>query len=342
MKAITYHGRRDIRMSDLPLPELGPDDVYINVKDTLLSQSIIDFHLEGHLVDLTQPHPVTQIGLGYIMGQQFGGIIEKVGENVDPKRIGEYVAVAPGIGCKTCEYCLMGQQNFCEKFIYFGFLGGHGGLAEACAVPAENAIKAPGREWGLMLECMLVAKSLLRKSEPWINKSEPILILGAGPVGISAAILLEQLYGAEYYLYDILPQRAQRAQECGYRVLSTDDLDGKYRLVLDCAGTNPETGGSALLDGLGYLKRMGALMVVGTYLHSAEITPLDLLLNEMTLGGSFAYSDQDLISLLNVIPKINLNIDGLTESITLDQVIGEGLLRGEAERDGFTILAVSQ
>lgn len=342
MKAITYHGRRDIRMSDMPLPELGPDDVYINVKDTLLSQSIIDFHLEGYLVDLTEPHPVTQIELGHIMGQQFGGIIEKVGENIDSKRIGEYVAVAPVIGCKTCEYCLAGQQRFCDKSIYYGLLGGHGGLAEACALPAENAIKAPGREWGLMLECMLVAKNLLRKSEPWIKSNDPVLILGAGPVGISAAILLEQLYGAQYCLYDILPKRLQRAQACGYKTLSTDEVDKKYRLVLDCAGTNPQTGGSALLDGLDHIEKMGALMFVGTYLHSTTIMPLHLLMNEVTLAGSFGYSDQDLVKLVECLEDLNLNIDGLIESIRLDQVVDEGLLRGEAERDGFTILAVSQ
>lgn len=342
MKAITYHGRRDIRLEELSPPELGSNDVYINIKDTLLSQSIIDFYMEGHLVDLSQPHPVTQIGNGYVMGQQFGGIIEKVGKNVDPNRVGKYVAVAPGVGCKACDHCQKGYQNYCEKYYYYGMIGAHGGLAEASVVKNENAIEVPSNHWGLMLECMLVVKSLLRKSQPWIDAGEPILILGAGPIGISAAILLDKLYGADYRLYDIMPLRLERARNSGYKTASLEAIQQKYHLVLDCAGTNPETGGSALLDGLKCVDKGGALMFVGTYLHATNFMPLQLLVNEVTIGGSYAYTDQDLVSLSDATNNLDLKLEGLIESISLAQILDEGLLRGEAERDSFTILAVTQ
>lgn len=67
----------------------------------MLSQLIIDIYLEGHLADVFEPHPLTGISLGYILGQQYGGVIEKIGNDIDPQRVGEYVAVAPGVGCKN-------------------------------------------------------------------------------------------------------------------------------------------------------------------------------------------------------------------------------------------------
>jgi len=342
MKAITYHGRRDIRMEEFPLPEPGADEVRIAVKDTLLSQFIIDIYLEGHLVDVSKPHPVTQIGLGFVLGQQYGGLIDKVGENVDAQRVGEYVAVAPGIGCKKCDHCRAGYLNYCELFSYHGMIGCHGGMAEACVLPSANAITVPNGQWGLMFECLLVVKSLLRKSEPWIGKGDPVLILGAGPIGLSAAILLRQLYDVDYCIYDILPERLKRASDCGFHTVSASGLEKQYHLVLDCAGTNPETGGSAFMDGLKCVGKSGALMFVGTYLHTTTITPLELLVNEITIGGSYAYTDQDLSQLVANMGSINLEIGSLIENLSLDQIIAEGLLRGEVDRDSFTILAVSQ
>jgi threonine dehydrogenase-like Zn-dependent dehydrogenase len=159
-----------------------------------------------------------------------------------------------------------------------------------------------------MFECMLVAKSLLRKAEPWIAKDKTIIILGAGPIVISAAILLQTLYGAECCLYDILPARSERAKHGGYNVVSQDALGKKYHLVLDCAGANTETGGSAFMDGLKCVGKGGALMVAGTYLHTTAVSPIEIIAGEVTIAGTYGYADQDLSSLTSCLDKINLNL----------------------------------
>jgi threonine dehydrogenase-like Zn-dependent dehydrogenase len=66
-------------------------------------------------------------------------------------------------------------------------------------------------------------------------------------------------------VYTIFTQRLQRACDCGFQSIPASGLDEQHHLVLDCAGTNPETGGFAFMDGLKCVGKSGALMFVGTY-----------------------------------------------------------------------------
>jgi (R,R)-butanediol dehydrogenase/meso-butanediol dehydrogenase/diacetyl reductase len=340
MKALTFHGRRDLRLEDVQEPVAGPGQVRVRVTDCLLSQSIVDFNVEGHLVDLSQPHPRTGVGLGYVMGQQFGGVIESVGEGVDPRRVSEIVGVAPGWGCGACSYCDAGRPNHCGTLAYHGLLGAHGGLARYCVVAERQAIVLPRRELGPFFECLLVVHNLLRKARPFIARARSILVLGAGPIGLSAGALLRDVYGRPAVLHDVLPGRRARAARLGYALASEADLAGAHDLVLDCAGTNPDTGGSALLDGLGRVEKGGALMFVGTYLHQTSIAPMDVLLRELTLAGSFAYTEQDLTELVPRLGDVRLDLSPISERLSLETAATEGLLRGEVDRDGFTALIV--
>lgn len=340
MKALTFYGRRDLRVQDVPEPVAGPGQVRVRVTDCLLSQSIVDFNVEGHLVDLSSPHPRTGVGLGYVMGQQFGGVIESVGEGVDPRRVGQLVGVAPGWGCGTCRYCEAGRPNHCATLAYHGLLGAHGGLAPYCVVGQGLAIELPRRELGPFFECLLVVHNLLRKARPFIASARSILVLGAGPIGLCAGALLRDVYDRAALLHDVLPGRRARAASLGYAIASEAELAGTFDLVLDCAGTNPDTGGSALLDGLGRVEKGGALMFVGTYLHQTSIAPMDVLLRELTLGGSFAYTAQDLAELVPRLGALRLDLSPISERMSLETAAREGLLRGEVDRDGFTALIV--
>lgn len=340
MHALTYHGRRDLRLEEIDQPAPGPGEVLIRVTECMLSQGMVDFNVEGHFADVSTPHPATGLATGFVLGQQFGGHIEAVGAGVDPGRVGELVAVAPAVGCGECEHCLANEAHYCDVLSYYGLVGAHGGMASHCAVRAECAVPIPGREFAATFEALLVVRNLLRKGEPWMRSGRPVLILGAGPVGLCAATLLRDLYDVESVLQDVLPGRLARAQGAGFRVAGSADLDSLFPLVLECAGTNPDTGGSAILDGLERVAKGGALMFAGTYLHEARIAPMDLLFREVTLGSSFAYSGQDVEDLAAALPKVRMDIDGMAERMSLEEAAGQGLLRGEVDRESFSALIV--
>lgn len=340
MLALTFHGRRDLRLEDLPTPTPGPGEVRIRVTDCLLSQGIVDFNIEGHMVDLSTPHPLTGIGFGYVVGQQFGGQIEAVGPGVPAERVGQLVGVAPGFGCGVCPACAAGRINHCDQLAYYGLIGAHGGLASHCVVKADCAVQVPRRSLGPLLEALLVVHGMLIKARPWVESARSIYVLGAGPMGLSAAALLRDLFGREALLYDVLPRRRARAEALGFRIADPEARASAHDLVLDCAGTNPETGGSALLDGLARVAKGGALFYVGTYIHETTISSLDLLVREVTLGSSFAYDRRCLDDLVPRLGDVTLDLTSVAERMDLETAAKDGLLRGEVDRDSFTALIV--
>ena len=339
MLALTFHGRRDLRLEDVPTPTPDADSVLVRVTDALLCQSIIDFNLEGHMADVSSPHPDTGIGLGFTLGQQFGGVIEAVGDNVDPSRVGETIGAAPGRGCGECPACSRGRFNQCPRLIYHGILGAHGGLASHVAMRADLAIPTP-RPLGHLLEGLLVVHNMVRKARPWMAHADSIYILGAGPVGLSAAALLRDLYDRDPILHDVLPGRRERAAALGFRLATEAEQSSPHDIVFDCAGTNPETGGSALLDGLERVANSGVLVYVGTYLHDATFSPQANLFREIMIGSSFAYTQDDLDELVPRLGDLSLDLTPISERMPLEVAATTGLLRGEVDRDSFTAIVV--
>lgn len=340
MFALTFHGRRDVRLEELPTPEPGPGQVRVQVTDCLLSQGIVDFYVEGHLADLSSPHPRTGIGAGYVVGQQFGGVIDSVGQGVPEDRVGVLVGVAPACGCGACDSCRAGRVNHCDLLSYHGLMGAHGGMARYCVVDEACAVQVPRRSLGPLFEALLVVHAMLRKAAPWLSSARSIYVLGAGPMGLCAAAMLRDLYGREALLHDVLPGRQMRASQLGFRIASAEERAASHDLVLDCAGTNPETGGSALLDGLARVAKGGALVYVGTYIHETSISSIDLLMREVTISSSFAYAAEDLAELVPRLDEISLDLGPVAERMDLETAAKEGLLRGEVDRDGFTALLV--
>ncbi len=341
MKALTFHGRRDIRLEDLSHPAPGEGEVLVRVTDCVLSQGIIDVYLEGHFADLSQPHPRTGIGTGYVVGQQFGGIIEAVGPGVPESRVGEMVGVAPGVGCGECASCKAGRSNHCDLYVYHGLVGANGGLAEYAVVPSDNAPVVPRRDLGYLLEGLLVVYNLSKKVKAWLDRSdEPVLILGAGPIGLSAGAIIRDLFDREVVIVDLMGQRRERARQLGFDVRDGSGVEGTFEVVLDCAGTNPDTGGSAMLDGLERVAKGGVLGVVGTYVHETSLSVLDMLMREVAVVTSFAYDDDDLAELLPQLSELKFDFGEIAETLTIEQVVSEGLLRGEIDRDSFTALVI--
>jgi alcohol dehydrogenase, propanol-preferring len=141
MKAARIHEYgQPLVLEEVPIPDLQPDEVLVNVKacgmcrsDVLLVDSF--FQNYGNI----QP-PVTP-------GHEITGVIDKIGGAV-PKSAGleegDHVVVAPGWGDGTCRHCLVGDTHICPNVRWPGF-GPHGGFAEYLPVPARYVIKVERR-----------------------------------------------------------------------------------------------------------------------------------------------------------------------------------------------------
>lgn len=184
MKSAVFYGRHDLRVEESPMPQLGPQDVLIQVKACGVCGT--DVHIYEGDKGAAQVTPPT------ILGHEFSGLVVQVGEQVTNCQVGDRVCVDPNCYCDSCAPCRNGTAHFCEHMTGYGTTV-NGGFAEYCAVNqrqvyklGENTTYAQGamtepvaakRETGLQLGADVcidpvnedVAERLAREGFSWVN-----------------------------------------------------------------------------------------------------------------------------------------------------------------------------
>ncbi|WP_297454687.1 alcohol dehydrogenase catalytic domain-containing protein [Persephonella sp.] len=345
MLALRYYGNRDIRLEDIPIPEVKENEVLIKVTDAGLSQTQVNEFIEGPLIINTQPHPLTGKSIPLIPCQEYGGIVEKVGKNVDPLWIGKQVAVLPLVYCGECEYCKKGKQNLCDKRAYHGLLGLDGGFAEYSVVNVNNIFPVDKKELLTFIEPILVGINTLdlykRHSGLDSVKNLKVLILGAGAVGLSIAAVWKFFAQANVYINEILNFRKQKAGEAGFKIIEKNELrENSFDVVIDAAGMDPLSPQEALKEGLRYVKKGEFFISVGSYFHPISFVPVYITANEKHVLSSMAYKPRQVDLLPHIIEKINIDFSKFITEIPLKNIIEDGYYRAEVEKESFIRIVV--
>jgi len=134
MKAVRFHGERDLRYEDLEIPKTGKGQVKIRPAWVGICGTDLHEYLDGPNICPTTPHPITGEKVPLTLGHEFSGVIEEVGEGVHDYRPGDRVVVQPIIYDGTCGACLEGLINCCYSNGFIGLSGWGGGLAEHIVV----------------------------------------------------------------------------------------------------------------------------------------------------------------------------------------------------------------
>ena len=341
MLALRFYDQRDIRLENIPMPEPKKNEVLIKVTHAGMSQTQVNEFVEGPFILNKTPHILTGISLPIIPCQEYGGVIEDVGEGVDKNIIGKQVAVLLLIFCGECEYCRNGEQDLCDKLAYHGLLGADGGFCEYSVVNKNNIFFVEKPEFLTFIEPILVAIHAAQKySKIDTLKNKKVLVLGAGAVGISVATVFRDYFKAEVFINDILTTRLKRAEKAGLKTLTKEEIKKDFELVIDAAGMDTLVDKPAIVEGFGYLKKGRLLLNIGTYFHPVSFVPSNLLLNENCLLESIVYNMKDIKLLQDVIDAIKLDFSNFIAEISLKDIIEEGYFRAEVDKESFTRLVI--
>ncbi|MEF8779330.1 MAG: zinc-binding dehydrogenase [Haloferacaceae archaeon] len=211
MKAVqfTEHGDRSVvTYADRPEPELGREEVLIDVKAGALNH--LDVWTRRGLpgIDLEMPH---------VPGSDAAGVVLETGPEVVRFEPGDRVAVSAGVACGRCEFCRDGDESMCVRY---RILGEHlpGLHAERAAVPEDNLIPVPeGVDWEVAGSATLVFQTAWRMlvDRAAIEPGEDVLVLGAsGGVG-HAAVQIAAHAGAEVFAAASTEEKLSYAADCG-------------------------------------------------------------------------------------------------------------------------------
>ncbi|RLI37795.1 galactitol-1-phosphate 5-dehydrogenase, partial [Candidatus Bathyarchaeota archaeon] len=173
MKAAIWYGGKDIRIEDVPKPEIRSDEVLVEVKAVGICGS--ELHAYEGISKRRRP-PL-------IMGHEFSGVIAEIGGEVEGFKKGDRVVVDPLNRCGVCEQCTAGRGNICRNVKLLG-LHVSGAFAEYVPAPARNCYKLPDHvsfEEGSVVEPLSVGVHAVNRTP--IKLGDTVLVVGAGVIG---------------------------------------------------------------------------------------------------------------------------------------------------------------
>lgn len=204
MKAGVVHAKNDIRFEEIPAPEPGKGQVKIKVKYTGICGSDVP-RVNG---DACHYFP-------NVLGHEFSGTVEEVGEGVTSLKPGDRVAGVPLVPCMKCEDCLKGDYSLCK---HYSFIGSRefGSFAEYVVVPEKNAVRFGDDvsfEQGAFFEPATVALHGLKRLDYQGGKT--VAILGGGTIGLFTMQWARIFGAAKVVVFDITPERLELALRLG-------------------------------------------------------------------------------------------------------------------------------
>ncbi len=265
MKAAALTGIRTISIINVEKPGIvNSDDILIEIRSVGVCGSDMHYYKEGKIGSLVVDFP-------FVLGHEFAGVVEKVGEGVITLKPGDRVAVDPNIYCGVCDQCRSGRPHTCRNGKFLGSAGQLSGCnTHYVVMPARNCFIIPGNmsfEEGMMVEPFSIgyyATSLAGEL-----KGKSCAVFGFGPIGMSVFQALKMYDVKSTLVSEKLNYRCEMAENQGAgRVINPDEEDIISKsmdmfhygvdVAFDATGSQ-----EAIDDAISILKPGGTLLIIG-------------------------------------------------------------------------------
>lgn len=295
MKALRFHGQRDIRLDEIPVPELSAGKVKIAPKFCGICGTDLHEYMGGaNLIPRpNHPHPITGETLPLTLGHEFSGIVEDVGEGVTHVKKGDRVCVQPTIYDGDCRSCVRGLVNCCDNNGFVGLSGWGGGLCESTVVPHTAVKKLPDNvslEVGALVEPLSVGWHSVAMS-PY-QPGDSALILGGGPIGLAVIQALKGRGCENIIVSEVSSKRRDFATQFGAHHVVDPVNEDVVKRVLELTNGN---GADVAYDAAGVqvaldtaflaLKAHGTLVNIAVWEKRATLQMNEIVFRERSYMG---------------------------------------------------------
>jgi (R,R)-butanediol dehydrogenase / meso-butanediol dehydrogenase / diacetyl reductase len=318
MRAARFHGAGDVRVERVERPpDPGPGELLLRIAAAgICGSDALEYRAGPVLVAHEGP---------LILGHEFAGEVVGVGPGVDGVREGALVACGAGMSCGDCPPCRAGRTNLCTSYSTLGFQR-HGGLAEACLVPAAICVDAGALppDAAALAQPMAIAVHAARRGR--VAEADVALIVGAGGIGAFLTFAAAQA-GARVVVADLDARRLEIARALG--ASETVELDGRSTPGRFAPDVIFEASGSAaaLDQAIALAPRGGRVVAVGVQKSRPPVDMRRVTLDELELIGTVAHVCRD--DLPEALRLLALRRDGwgdvAPQALPLERVVEDGL-----------------
>jgi L-iditol 2-dehydrogenase len=341
MKTAVYYSPEDIRLEDIPIPEIGKEEALVHMKACgICGSDLLEWYLKNRA-------PL-------VLGHEPSGRIVEVGKRVGQFSVGDRVFVHHHVACFTCHHCIHGDYTLCEQFHETNIAPG--GLAESFRVPAPNlrvdTLKIPENltfEEATLIEPIGCCIRALNKGK--IQTGDTVAVIGAGTTGIIHTILSKIWGAAKTIVSDFVEFRLQMAKRVGADVVvNLDNEDFKEVVKAETNGigadlvvvTAPST--EAYRAGLSVCRKGGSLCIFaptepGKYMR---ISPKELFFREIQMIPSYSTSHLETRVALNLLKSGRIEAGELiTHRFGLEEA-SQAFKTALENRDSLKIVVLNQ
>ncbi|KAJ7542812.1 hypothetical protein O6H91_09G013200 [Diphasiastrum complanatum] len=288
-------GINTLKIQPFKLPSvLGNHEVRVQMKAVGICGSDVHYLKTMRCADFIVREPM-------VIGHECAGIIAEVGSGVTHLKVGDRVALEPGISCARCNFCKEGHYNLCSEMKFFATPPVHGSLAHQVIHPADLCFKLPENvslEEGAMCEPLSVGVHACRRAG--VGPDTHVLVMGAGPIGLVTMLSARSFGAPRVIITDVDEYRLSVAKNLGADdtfLVSTDIKDADKEVsalqelmgafvdvTLDCVGV-----GKTMTTALKVTKAGGRVCLVGMGHHEMNVPLTPAAAREVDIFGVFRY-----------------------------------------------------
>jgi L-iditol 2-dehydrogenase len=319
MKAAVYHSQHDTRIEQVPVPEIGDDEILVHMKACgVCGSDLMDWYLKPRA-------PL-------VLGHEPAGTVAKKGNRVKNLSLGDRVFVHHHVACLTCHYCLRGDYTLCKQFHETNIEPG--GFAEYFRVPAANVqtdtLKIPEQlsyEEATFIEPVACCVRAIKKCG--IQTGDTVAVIGAGTTGLIHTALSKISGATRTIVSDFIDFRLRQAEKFGADVTvnpKNKDLAEAVKAETEGRGVDVAVVTAPSLEayeaGVDICRRGGKLCVFAPtdpekHLH---ISPKELFFSELQITPSYSASHLETRTALQLLESKRINVKRLiTHRFNLQQ-----------------------
>ena len=192
-------------MEDIPVPEIGTNDVLIKIHKTAICGTDVHIFNWDNWSQKTVRTPL-------VLGHEFVGTVKKTGSNVHDVKLGELVSGEGHIVCGRCRNCLAGRRHLCTEPKCIG-VNRNGAFAEFLSIPISNVWHCDPNIPTDILTCFDPFGNAVHTTLSFDLVGEDVLITGAGPIGCMAVAVARHAGARHIVITDINPYRLKLAEK---------------------------------------------------------------------------------------------------------------------------------
>jgi L-iditol 2-dehydrogenase len=323
MKAALLIEPKKIEMNDLEIPKIREDEVLIKIKRVGICGSDNHIYNKGEIAFL-------KVKLPFILGHECSGEVVDIGKGVNNIKIGNRVAIEPSIHCGKCEFCRKGKFNLCDDYRFLAAPpDNNGALVEYLAHRSDHCFLIPDSisyEEGALIEPLAIVVQAFEISN--FNIGDPILILGAGTIGLLTLMLLKSLGADKCVIVDYYDEKLSIAKKMGadFTVnVKDEDLLSKIRkfsdnkgfpVIFDSAGKE-----NSLNIAITVAKKGGTIVIIGISEEKASFNIVDLIGGVLTIKGTNDFGDNIFNKAISLVKDKKVDVKKIiSHSFNFDEI----------------------